>query len=132
MGAPLSGTNGSLVALRTAAGGFLSVDAGIDLALYASFVSTDLMGKLNLTAQSHSTSDPGTLTVTINGHNHPVVGIASITVEAFTHTMPAFEDVFYVIDNSHDSEMEAAPELVFGIDHVRQGGGLAVNPSFFT
>jgi hypothetical protein len=124
-----NGADLGMVALRTSSGSFLPVEAEFNLDLYASFVSTDLMHKLGLAVQHFALANEASK-LTINGQSHTVVGTSTITVEAYARKMPAFEDVFYVFESSHGNVRKHTPELVFGIDHVRQAEGLIVSPNF--
>jgi hypothetical protein len=126
-----NGVGVGMVALRASEDSFLTVQAEFDLDLYASFVSTRLIQKLGLTAQVDAVSDNEKSKVAINNQPYQVVGRVSITVEAFTRKSPAFEGMFYVFEDSHDTVDEDQPELFFGIDHVRQTGGLALKADFF-
>ncbi len=122
---------GTMVVIQTADGSHLAVDAKSDLRLYASFVSKNLVQKLGLSAEVHSSAINETPVVVINEGAHQVVGTVPITVQAYTRKNIAFEDVFYVIEPSKVTAAEVAPELVFGIDHVRQAEGLSLNQDLF-
>ena len=127
----LSSIDVGMVSLGALTGSFLTVEAEFDLNLYPSFVSTDLVQRLGLAAHLHALSDDEASPVVINGQSYEVLGTISITVEAFTRETPAFEDMFYVFGSNNSSGEVDAPELVFEIDHVRRGGGLALKQDSF-
>ena len=109
----------------------MTVQAEFDLDLYASFVSTVVVEALGLTSEVKILSKSENTKMRINNQVRQVVGAVSLTIEAYTRKSPAFESVFYVFEDGHASVNGYRPELVFGIDHVREAKGLALSPEFF-
>ncbi|KAJ9615623.1 hypothetical protein H2200_001698 [Cladophialophora chaetospira] len=124
------GADAGLVTLKTSMGTDWTVKAESDLALYASFISHSLVHDLGLASEIHPVAGNAASTVVIKDQIYQVVGTVPIAVEAYTQKNFAFGDLFYVIESSQETVGKAAPELVFGIDHVRQAGGLALKASF--
>jgi hypothetical protein len=79
---------------------------------------------LGLTAEIHALTESERPAVAIGGQGYQLVSVVPITVEAYTHKNFIFEDLFYVIAVRGESVGGDMPELVFGIDHVRQAEAL--------
>lgn len=120
-----------LVTLKTSTGDLIKVEAGVDLDLYASYASYSLVEELGLGTQIEPLAENTESAIVVNSQAWDIVGTVPIVVEAYTQQNWTFQDLFYVVGAGTQSFSKAAPELVFGIDHVRQVKGLALKPALF-
>lgn len=117
--------------LKTSTGDLLKVEAGVDLDLYASYASDSLVEKLGLSTQVQPLTGNTESTIVIDGQACDILGTVPIIVEAYTEQNWTFQDLFYVLGAGSESLGKAPPELIFGIDHIRQVKGLVLKPELF-